>query len=217
MNAQLAPRAEAELKPRVLIADDDGLVLATFAMGLGRLGYRVTRANGGIDAVEQCRKSCPDLALLDVRMPDLGGVEAARQIRSICNVPIMFLSAYDDRDVVEVAVREGALGYLVKPIEPAQAAPAIEAALARAKEIRGLKAAEQSLATALQGNRAVSVAVGILMERHRLDSNTAFERLRRMARTQQRRIESLASDVVAAAELLRAETGETAPRPRTRP
>ncbi|HUF82683.1 MAG TPA: response regulator, partial [Burkholderiales bacterium] len=105
--------------------DDDRLVLAALAEGLRAAGYRVTGAAGGEDALAIAGRGAPDLALIDVRMPGMSGIELGARLRE-AGVPFLYLSAYGDDDVVRQAVEEGALGYLVKPLDIQQIVPAIE-------------------------------------------------------------------------------------------
>ena len=93
-------------KPLILIADDDGLILAMLSQGLREQGYRVLEAENGDEAVALCRKEKPDLAILDNRMPGMSGIEAARQIFDTTQVPFMFLSAFDESEIVNDAIRD---------------------------------------------------------------------------------------------------------------
>jgi len=187
---------------KIVLADDDRLILATLGAGLRNAGYQILEAADGDEAVRLCQTEQPDLAILDVRMPGKTGVEAAREIRACTKVPCLFLSAYSGKDVVQAAIEEGALGYLVKPVDVTQMVPSIEAAMARASEGRQLQESEARLAQALTGSRDTATAVGILMERYRLTRSAAFEALRFHARSQRRKIEEVAAEYVAAGETL---------------
>ena len=110
---------------RLLIADDDRLILSTLGQGLRDAGYEILEASDGKAAVHLCEPAQPALAVLDVRMPGMSGVEAAHLIRQNTDIPIMFLSAYGDMEIVKLAIEEGALGYLVKPVDITQIVPAI--------------------------------------------------------------------------------------------
>ena len=189
-------------KTRILIADDDRLILATLGQGLRDSGYEVLEATDGPSAVHLCETAHPALAMLDVRMPGMSGVEAAHLIRERTEVPFLFLSAYGDPDVVRLAVEEGALGYLVKPVDIPQVVPAIEAALARGTELAALRRSEQGLTAALESGRETSMAVGLIMERYRLDRRLAFEVLRQYARSERRKINQLAGELLNAADAL---------------
>lgn len=181
---------------RIVVADDDRLVLYTIAAGLRGAGYEVLEAEEGEQAYRLCVESAPDLALLDVRMPVMSGLEVARRLRLERDTPVLFLSAYGDADTVKQAVDEGALGYLVKPLDNTQIIPAIEAALARAGEIRKLRETEENLSAALKSSREISVAVGLIMERYDLRAEEAFEALRSYARSLRRKISDVAAGIV---------------------
>lgn len=189
-------------KARILVVDDDRLVLASIADMLIAAGYRVLKATSGAEAMELCAEVPPDLVVMDVRMPGMSGIEATRAIREKAAVPVLFLSAFDDCETVRDAIAEGGLSYLVKPVGATQLAAAIEAALARAKDIQALRRSEENLRIALQGDRNVSIAVGLLMERYRLSESDAFEKLRRHARSSQRKLSETARDIVIAADTI---------------
>jgi response regulator NasT len=186
----------------ILVVDDDRLVLASLTRGLRQGGYRVSEASNGDAALVIARETSPDLALLDVRMPGMNGIELGRLLREQAAVPFIYLSAYGQADIVTQAAEHGALGYLVKPLDIAQILPAIETALSRADELSRLHAKEEQLATALAGSRAVSVAVGLLMERHHLGHDEAFETLRARARATRRPLPELAREILDSSENL---------------
>jgi response regulator NasT len=185
---------------RILVADDDRLVLYTVAQGLSSAGYEVLQASSGAQALEICAKSNPDLALLDMRMPDLTGTEVAAALRCSGEIPVLFLSAYGDSETVRAAVAEGALGYLVKPLDVVQILPAIEAALARAAELRKLRDSEKNLNVALQCGREISMAIGLVMERYKLPQEQAFESLRDYARSHRTKLSEIAAVLVGGKE-----------------
>jgi response regulator NasT len=135
-------------------------------------------------------------------MPGISGLDLASELSKDQQIPFIFLTAYSEADVVMKAAENGALGYLVKPVDIPQLVPAIEAGLARAADLKKLRNTEQQLQTALNENREVSMAVGLLMERRRLNRQQAFETLRTTARTQRRKIGEVAEEILAAAELL---------------
>ena len=186
----------------ILVVDDDRLVLASLTRGLRQAGYRVSEASNGNDALELAQRSAPDLALLDVRMPGMNGIELGRLLREQARVPFLYLSAYGQADVVAQAAEHGALGYLVKPLDIAQILPSIETALTRAGELSRLHEKEGQLTTALAGSREVSVAVGLLMERHHLGQDEAFEALRSRARAARRALPEVAREILESSEKL---------------
>lgn len=174
---------------RILVADDDNLVRFTLAEGLREAGFEIIEARDGLQALALCRSEAPDLALLDIRMPGLDGLELGRRLRDETSVPFLFFSAYDEEDFVRRAVDVGALGYLVKPLQVEAMIPTIRTALARAQDLSGLQ-------EALASNRIIATAVGMLMHAEGLDQPTAFERLRQQARGQRRKLEDLARAMI---------------------
>lgn len=191
-------------KPMLLIADDERLILATLGMGLRDAGYEVIEASSGEEAIEMCEQYDPDLAILDVNMPPgISGIAAAREIRESSGVPVMFLSAYDDDKYVQQAVTEGALGYLVKPVDVTKIKPSIEAARVRSRELKKLRDNELNLNIALRSGRERSVAIGMIMERYKLTEQEAFEGLRSLARRQRRKLDDVVQEVIEAAGTIR--------------
>jgi response regulator NasT len=193
MTLQSAPSAV-----RVLLVDDDRLVLATLAEGLRARGYRVEAVDNGREALEMYRAEAPDIVVLDVRMPGMSGLDTARAMLVANHRPIVMLSAYDDQPVVHEAIAVGVSGYLVKPIEVNQLIPSIEATLARFAEVNALVRNTTNLRDGVEHNRIVSTAVGILMEREGLGQDESFERLRSHARAQRRPLREVAREFVEA-------------------
>jgi two-component system, response regulator PdtaR len=118
-------------RPKILVVDDDRLVLATVVHGLTQAGFEVVDADNGDDAILLARQHRPDLALLDIRMEGKSGFDVAAYLRDASRVPFMFLSAFSDADTVAQADALGAVGYLVKPLDVAQLVPQVQATLAR--------------------------------------------------------------------------------------
>lgn len=189
---------------RLLLADDDRLVLATLARGLRSTGYEVETADSGEAALDRAQGAQFDLAILDIRMPGLSGIETARLLRERHGIPALFLSAYGERELVEQAVADGGLAYVVKPVDAGQLMPAVEAALARARDIKALTDTKAQLERALAGGRYTSLATGILMERRKLTEQAAFDLLRAGARAGRRKLEDLSRELVEAEERLNA-------------
>ena len=189
---------------KVLLVDDDRLVLAMLQSGLEQAGYAVQACASAEEAQRVLALELPDLAVLDIRMPGTSGLELARMLATERAVPFLFLTACNEAEVVQQATEQGAIGYLVKPVGIPQLLPALEAALARAADIRKLRSTGTQLQTALNESREISMAVGLLMERRRLDRKQAFETLRLSARSQRCKIHEVAEEMLAAAELLNA-------------
>lgn len=176
-------------KVKILIADDDRVVLFTLAEGLREADFDVLEARDGLQALDLCRRETPALALLDIRMPGLDGLELARRLREETSVPFLFFSAYSDEAFVRHAVESGALGYLLKPLNVPALLPMVRTALARSRDFSGLQ-------DALASNRTIATAVGMLMHAEGLDQPAAFEKLRQQARGQRRKLEDVAMAMI---------------------
>jgi response regulator NasT len=188
----------------LLLVDDDRLVLTTLASALVQAGYQVSTAESCEDVENWLAEGHqhPQLVILDVQMPGQSGLTLAQRLRELDHIPFMMLSAYDDLATVTQATQQGALSYVVKPIEPAQLIPVIEAALSRADELQELRTTRLQLQTALDNERDINAAVGITMMQHRLKRKAAFDLLRQGARSQQCKLIVLAQRVIAAAETI---------------
>jgi AmiR/NasT family two-component response regulator len=187
----------------LLVVDDDRLVLSVISTGLVDAGFEVTTAETAEDAEAWLAGGIrPDLAILDVHMPGQSGLFLADRLRALDHIPFMMFSAYSDPAMVEQANGCGALGYLVKPLDTVQLLPAVEAALARANELQALRTTRLQLQAALDGERDISVALGITMMQHRLKRNEAFELLRASARKRRCKLSDLATEIIQAGEKL---------------
>lgn len=196
-------------KGKILVVDDDRLVLATLTHGLSQAGYEVIDADNGDDAILLAREHKPDLALLDIRMEGKTGFDVAAYLRDYCQMPFMFLSAFSD-DATTAQVKElGAVAYLVKPLDIHQIVPAVEAAFlnlrSRAAIAVPVHIAEERTAASNEPavlNDAVSIAMGIVMHRYSLSRIQALDRLRKVAGTQGISLEAHAARLIEAQETL---------------
>jgi DNA-binding response OmpR family regulator len=176
---------------KILVVDDDRLVLATLTHGLTQAGYDVIDADNGDDAILLAREHRPDLALLDIRMEGMSGFDVAAYLREYCKMPFMFLSAFTDDDTVRQVHELGAVDYLVKPLDIGQIVPAVQAVFARLKASSSSAAAVAPapvvIVPAAKSHRAdalsplEAMAVGVLMHRYSLTRHAASDRLQRMA------------------------------------
>ena len=198
-------------KGKILVVDDDRLVLATVTHGLARAGYEVIDADNGDDAILLAREHKPDLALLDIRMEGKSGFDVAAYLRASLGTPFMFLSAFADDETVAQVKALGAVAYLVKPLDIAQIVPTVEAALSSVRARRAQvsvtpSAAGPSPAPAPAAGHPladpVPVAVGVLMHRYSLPRAEALQRLQRLAETDGRSVHAQASALLDAVELL---------------
>lgn len=186
-------------KSHILLVDDERVALAMISKGLTKYGYMVVTAESVDEAEVEIARVKPDLVILDISMPGKNGLVLAKQL-SHNQIPFILLTAFSQPDFVEKATDYGALGYLVKPIAVKQLIPAINAALAQAKDIRSVKTSEAQLRGALNGERDISIAVGITMMKYHLDRQAAFELLRTTARNLNHKLIDLATEVILESE-----------------
>ena len=171
-------------KGKILVVDDDRLVLATVTHGLAQAGYEVIDADNGDDAILLARQHKPELALLDIRMEGKSGFDVAEYLRDYGHVPFIFLSAFADADTVAQVASLGAVAYMVKPLDVGQIVPTVEAAFERLRAQRTPPAAAPPVPQPQpQPPTAdvVSLATGVLMHRYSLSRGEALARLRRIA------------------------------------
>jgi response regulator NasT len=188
-------------KRRVLLVDDDPITLATIAKILRNAGYETAQAESGEEALSIAVEFYPDLALLDVMMEGMSGIELGKRLQEKADIPFMFISAHAETEIIKQATDNGAVGYLLKPFDIAQVIPAFEAALGRADDIKRLRSSEASLTTALNAGRETAMAVGLLVAKFGADRNTAFEVLRDYARSNRHKINDVATSLLDAEEL----------------
>jgi AmiR/NasT family two-component response regulator len=183
---------------RILIAEDETIIRLDLKEILERAGFDVcAQAHDGEEAVELARAEKPDLAVLDVKMPRLDGIEAARRILAERPIPIVMLTAYGQEELVGRAVEAGVFGYLVKPFRETDLLPAIQAAKARHAELEALREEAESLAEALTTRKVVEKAKGLLMERDGLSEQDAFTRLQRASQVSGRPMRVVAEALIA--------------------
>jgi response regulator NasT len=188
---------------RILIAEDNDLVSLTLEEQLKGLGYDVIGiARTGQEAVDLATRLSPDLVLMDIRMPEIDGTEAATRINSQRSTPIIMLTAYADKETIRKAEVAGVLGYLVKPVTEADLPPAINVALARFRELQGLRSQVLDLEESLEARKLIERAKGILMQRLGLSERDAYERLRQRARDKRAKMKDIAQAIIEAEELL---------------
>ena len=182
---------------RILIAEDETIIRLDLKQLLERAGYDVVaEAKDGEEAVALARSEEPELAILDVKMQKLDGIEAARRILEERPVPIVMLTAYGQQELVARAVEAGVFGYLVKPFREQDLLPAIAAARARHEELQALRAEAESLADALAARKVIEQAKGLLMEKEQLSEGEAFARLRKASQASGRPLKAIAEAVV---------------------
>jgi two-component system, response regulator PdtaR len=183
---------------RVLVAEDETIIRLDLKELLERAGFEVcAEARDGVEAVELARSERPDVAVLDVKMPRLDGIEAAWRILDERPIPIVMLTAYGQEELVARAVEAGVFGYLVKPFREQDLLPAIHTARARHEELAALREEAESLADALAARKAIERAKGLLMAKEQLTEEEAFARLRKASQLSGRPLKVVAEAVVA--------------------
>jgi two-component system, response regulator PdtaR len=186
------------MSARILVAEDETIIRLDLRALLEKAGFDVcAEAHDGEEAVDLARREQPDLALLDVKMPKLDGIDAARKILDERPIPIVMVTAYGEQELVSKAVEAGVFGYLVKPFRETDLLPAIETARARHAELVELRAEADSLSEALAARKAIERAKGLLMERDGLNEQDAYARLRKASQISGRPLRVVAEALIA--------------------
>jgi AmiR/NasT family two-component response regulator len=171
---------------RLVVAEDEVLIRADIVETLEEGGHTVVGETGnGEQAVELVRQLQPDLVVMDLKMPKMDGIQAARQITDEGDAAVLVLTAFSDKQLVEDAADAGTIAYLVKPFQPPQLLAAVEVALARATERRDLETQVDDLEAKLAARKIIERAKGSLMEQFGLSENEAYTRMRRTAMDRQ--------------------------------
>ena len=182
---------------RIVIADDEAIIRLDLQETLEEEGYEVVGAVGrGDDAVALVRDLSPDLAILDIKMPGMDGIAAAKEIVAARWAAVLILTAFSQRDLVEQATTAGAIGYLVKPFQKSDLVPAIEVAIARFREVKTLEEEVHGLEESLATRRLVDRAKGILMDRHSMSEGDAFSFIQQAAMRQRAKMAVAAQQVI---------------------
>jgi AmiR/NasT family two-component response regulator len=182
---------------KILIAEDETIIRLDLRLLLESNGFEVCgEAKDGEEAVALARSLEPDLAIMDVKMPKLDGIDAARKILGERPIPIVMLTAYGQEELVSRAVEAGVFGYLVKPFREQDLLPAIQTARARYEELSALREEAESLAEALAARKAIERAKGILMTKEGLTEDEAFARLRKASQVSGRPLKVIAEAIL---------------------
>lgn len=187
----------------ILLVDDDRLILSTLSEDLTQAGYSVSAVES-VDEAEQwlINNTWPDLVILDVRMPGRSGLELTKTLNELHHIPFILLTAFAEQDIIAKATESGAMSYLVKPVSITQLLPSIETALSRANYQRDLLGSNKQLQEALDADRNLSVAVGIVMVEQHTSKDGAMKLLRQKSRLQKTKLNDIASHVINAREAL---------------
>jgi AmiR/NasT family two-component response regulator len=186
-------------RTRVIIADDESIIRMDLREMLTNLGYLVVgEAGDGRSAVNLARELKPDVAIVDIKMPGMDGIEAARTLTEEKIAPVVLLTAYSQRELVERAKEAGVVGYITKPMRESDLAPAIEVAIARFSEFRTLEKEVGDLKQALETRKLVDRAKGILMDTQGLTEAEAFRKIQKMSMNKRRPMKEVAEAIILA-------------------
>ena len=188
---------------RILIADDESIRLLSLRKQLAALGHNVVaEASTGDEAVTLAASALPDLAILDIKMPVMDGIEAAEKITQARPIPIILLTAYDEAQLVERAAQANISAYLMKPVAEEDLLPAITLALARFRQFQALRQEVADLREALEARKIIERAKGILMRRLNLTEEEAFRRLQKQSQDSNHKLAQVAEAIVVADQFL---------------
>lgn len=198
-NRESSNRTAAQHEPtRVVIAEDEAIIRLDLRETLEEEGYEVVGETGrGDEAVDLVRELSPDVAILDIKMPGLDGLSAAREITGERRAAVVILTAFSQRDLIERARDAGAMAYLVKPYQRSELVPAIEVALARFADMRDLHDRATTLESQLETRKLVDRAKGQLMDDAELSEHAAFGFIQRTAMEDRQTMRRVAERIIA--------------------
>lgn len=189
---------------KVLIAEDEAVISMSIAAIIKRLGHHVIgKAKDGREAVRMARELEPDIILMDIKMPDIDGLEAAKEILSIKQIPIIILTAYSQPELIEKADSAGISYYLVKPVTEKDLMPGIRLAVSRFKELQALQKEVGNLKEALRARKLIEQAKGLIMEREGITETEAFKRIQRQSRDSNIPMAKIAESIIIASRILK--------------
>lgn len=199
-----AIKVKKEAPPKtVVIAEDDATTRKCIKAQLETLGYEVVgAADNGQTAVEMTQELRPSLVVLDVKMPKMNGLEAARAITAIEPLPIILVTGLSSEEIATEAIEAGVFSYLVKPITKKHLLPAIKMALARYGEFSDLKNEVHDLQEAIEARKVIERAKGILMKRCKIDEEDAYKLLQTQSQKENKKMREIAEMVVSASKLI---------------
>ena len=186
-------------RTRVIVADDESVIRMDLREMLTNLGYLVVGEVGdGRSAVNLARELRPDAVIMDVKMPDMDGIEAAKILTEERISPVLLLTAYSQQELIERAKEAGVVGYIVKPFRESDLAPAIEVAVARFAEFQALEKEVGDLKLALETRMLVDRAKGILMDTQDLTEAEAFRKIQKMSMNTRKAMKEVAEAIILA-------------------
>jgi response regulator NasT len=188
---------------RVVIADDEGIRLMSLKTQLESMGLQVVgEAVNGKQAVDLVSRLKPDLAILDIKMPEMDGLEAAKAIAAEYPIPVIVLTAYSERSLAERAIEAGVFAYLMKPVSEEDLLPTLLLAKSRFQEFRDLRKGISDLKEALETRKLIERAKGILMERRNLSEAEAFRRMQAQSQNENKKLAEIAQAIIMADRML---------------
>lgn len=186
---------------RILIADNESIIRMDLKELLEEAGHTVIgEAPDGVKAVEMTRRLKPDLVIMDIKMPEMDGIAAAKMISNDRLAPVLLLTAYSQKEIVEKAKDSGVLAYLVKPVKESNLFPAMEIALSRFQEFMDLEKELQDLKNSLETRKILDRAKGILMDAYNLTEQEAFRRIQQYSMSRRKSIKEVAEAIIEAAK-----------------
>ena len=189
---------------RIVIGDDESIIRMDLCEMLEDAGHTVVgEAADGLEALELVRKEKPDIVLLDIKMPRLDGIHAARMIGHEGLAPVLLLTAYSQDDMVDKAKDSGVLGYLVKPVSPVNLFPAIEIAIAQFARQREAARQLEEMNDRIETRKAVDRAKGCLMDLYHISEDEAYRRLQQYSMKNRKPLKTGAESVIAGAEKIK--------------
>jgi response regulator NasT len=187
---------------RMLIADDESIIRLDLKNVLGNMGHKVVaEAVDGQSAVNLARTTDIDLAILDIKMPEMDGLDAAKIITEEKICPVVLLTAYSQQDLIERAKEAGVFGYLVKPFKEADLLPAIEIAISRYREMQTLEEEISNLQERIETRKLVDRAKGILMDKRGMKETEAFRWIQTQSMNARKSMKEVAEAIILTQEL----------------
>jgi len=184
---------------RIVIADDEPIIRLDLRKTLENMGHQVVgEAGDGAKAVEIARELKPDIIILDIKMPELDGIEAAKMLTTEGVAPVLLLTAYSQKDLVDRAKDAGVFAYLVKPFKEADLLPAMEIAISRYDEFVELENEVSDLENKLDTRKSVDRAKGILMDQYGLKEQEAFRRIQIQSMNTRKSMREIAEAIIIA-------------------
>ena len=187
---------------RLVIADDESLIRMNLKETLVGLGYLVVgEAGDGVSVVNLARELRPDLVIMDIKMPKLDGIQAAKMLTEDKIAPVLLLTAYSDRELVDRAREAGVVNYIVKPFRDAELLPAIEIAMARYAEFQEMDKKIGDLTEVLETRKLVERAKGVLMDTQGLKEQEAFRKIQQLSMNTRKSMREIAQAILLTAKI----------------